>query len=150
MAYKPPSDPAKAAKKKAAIEARLQKKKEKQQKKEEKKANKANKKNAKKDGKDGKDGTKKKTILKKPSLPSKKKKVSPDGAMKPAKSKDEGAKGLKKIDLFGKDAKAKNAVLEEEKAQLEQKTDALERQLGNMSMKNQRAKQMMQQAMMAL
>ena len=147
MAYKPPSDPAKAAKKKAAIEARLQKKKEKQQKKEEKKANKANKKNAKKDGKDG---TKKKTILKKPSLPSKKTKVSPDGAMKPAKSKDEEAKGLKKIDLFGKDAKAKNAVLEEEKARLEQKTDALERQLGNMSMKNQRAKQMMQQAMMAL
>ena len=147
MAYKPPSDPAKAAKKKAAIEARIQKKNENKKKKEEKKANKANKKNG---MKDSKDGAKKKKILKKPSMPSMKKKVSPDGAKKEVKSKDDETKGLKKIDLFGKDAKAKNAVLEEEKAQLEQKTNALERQLGNMSMKTQRAKQMMQQAMMAL
>jgi len=143
MAYKLPSDPAKAAKKKAEIEARLQKKNDKKRAMEEKKAKKN-------DGE--KDGTKK-TILKKPSMPSMKKKVSPDGAEKESKKdKPNGGKESKKkkIDLFGKEAKAKNAVLEAEKAQLEQKTSALERQLGNMSVKNQRAKQMMQQAMMAL
>jgi hypothetical protein len=143
MAYTPPSDPVKAAKKKAAIEARLQKKNEKMKAKEEKKAKKMA---GKKDGD-------KKTMLKKPSMPSLKKKVSPDGAKKEPKKDaptDGEPKGLKKIDLFGKEAKAKNAVLEEEKAQLEQKTSALERQLGNMSMKNQRAKQMIQQAMMSL
>ena len=140
MAYKPPSDPAKAAKKKEEVEARLKKKQEKKVKKEQKKAEKELKK---KEGGGQKGLSIKKPSIKKPSLT--KKKVAPGAPNEPKKPK-EGGNGLKKIDLFGKDAKAKNKVLEEEKADLQNKTADLEGRLSAMSMSNQQAKVIMQQA----
>ena len=143
MAYKPPSDPAKAAKKKEQVLARLKKKSEKKAKQQERKAKKLLKEKEEGGGKKGLSSL----SIKKPSL--KKNKVTP-GAQKEPKKPKEGATGLKKIDLFGKDAKAKNAVLEEEKAALESKNADLEGRMRNMSMNNQRAKQIMQQAMTKL
>jgi len=136
MAYKPPSDPAKAAKKKEEVEARLKKKQEKKVKKEQKKAEKELKK---KEGGGQKGLSIKKPSIKTPSLT--RKKVTP-GA--PNESKNDN--GLKKIDLFGKDAKAKNKALEEEKASLENKTVDLEGRLQHMSMSQKQAKQVLQQA----
>jgi len=135
MAYKPPSDPAKAAKKKEEVETRLKKKQEKKAKKEQKKAEKELKK------KEG--GGQKGLSIKKPSLT--KKKVAPGAPNEPKKPK-EGDNGLKKLDLFGKDAKAKNKALEEEKASLENKTVDLEGRLQHMSMSQKQAKQVLQQA----
>jgi hypothetical protein len=133
MALKPPSNPAKAAAKKEQAEA---KKREKKAKKEQKKAEKELKK---KEGGGQKGLSIKKPSIKTPSLT--RKKVTP-GA--PNESKNDN--GLKKLDLFGKDAKAKNKVLEEEKATLENKTASLEGRLQHMSMSQQQAKQVLQQA----
>ncbi len=140
MAYKPPSDPAKAAKKKEEVETRLKKKQEKKAKKEQKKAEKELKK---KEGGGQKGLSIKKPSIKTPSLT--RKKVTPGAPNEPKKPK-EGDNGLKKIDLFGKDAKAKNKALEEEKASLENKTVDLEGRLQHMSMSQKQAKQVLQQA----